>query len=258
MVGYGTVCNLMLKTLRKNTKAIVWAVMLSFLLWGGYSVSTSFRKEGRAVGEVFGKEITFQEFDSFYRGTQIFSPSTQKETDPEILKEKTWQNILYSREAKNQGFKVTDDEVRHEVLRLLQAQGLKNLSSQQYNRWVQANFKESPRQFEEKVRDFMQIHKLLRAQLEKPVVPPSDEELKKAHEEFLAKAPKDAKEKAPDFETWKKKYIEHLSFQNFMSWTADLYQKAEIKDYMPRPEGSVAVKQPVAEEASLPNEKNGQ
>ncbi|MBI3313965.1 MAG: SurA N-terminal domain-containing protein [Candidatus Omnitrophica bacterium] len=171
----------MLKTLRKNTKTIVWTVIVSFSLWGAYSVGTSLRKEGRAVGQVFGQDVSFQEFDFFYRGSQIFSPasSAQSPDDPEVLRQKTWQNIMYSRYAKRKGIQVTDEEVRAEVARLLKAQGLENAPAQNYQRWVESNFRESPRRFEEKVREFMRIHKLLREQIAKPATPPADEELRK-------------------------------------------------------------------------------
>lgn len=326
----------MLKTLRKNTKAVIWVVIISFSLWGAYSAATSLRKEGRAVGEVFGKEVTFQEFDFFYKGTQIFSPSGEAESDPEILKEKTWRNILYSREAKKQGIKAADEEVTGEVLRLLKAQGMENPSPQIYRRWAEYNFKESPRQFEEKVREFMRIQKLLRGQISKPAVPPSDEEVRK---EFLLDSttlaveairypkedearqayqnstdkknwPKEVEKnkgrviaskaaslreiarlagiskenilwlnhlpagsvsepvpsgkdyilfkilekqegKGEGFEAWKKKYLENLSFQNFMMWTMELYQKAKIKDYMPRPEGNIPLGRPAPEEGPV-------
>ena len=45
----------MLKGLRKNTKLIIWSVIIAFALWGGFSVGTQFQKEGRIAGEIFGK-----------------------------------------------------------------------------------------------------------------------------------------------------------------------------------------------------------
>ena len=109
----------MLKGLRKNTKIIIWMVILSFALWGGFSVGVQFKKEGRVAGEVFGKDITFQEFNRFYKSQLIFSMNGETAKNPDMIKEQTWQSLIYSREAKRLNVEVSDEDVRTEVLRLL-------------------------------------------------------------------------------------------------------------------------------------------
>ena len=93
----------MLKIFRQYTKVIIWIVVGSFILWGGYSVS-ALKKEGRFAGEAFGKAVTFQEYNQFYRATQLFMPAEKPIEDPELLREYTWQNIIYAREAKQKVF----------------------------------------------------------------------------------------------------------------------------------------------------------
>lgn len=206
----------MLKVLRKKTKLIVWTVVISFALWGGYSVGTSFRKEGRIAGEVFGKSVSFQEFESFHRAAQIFSFSGKPLEDPDEVKHQAWQTIMFSREAKQRKIEVTDDEVRDEVKRLLAAQKIENLTPEIYRQWLSATVRESPKVFEEQVREILRIRKLIREINEAPIESPREEE---ARQKFLLEsqeleaerisfaAEEEAKkfrEKVKDAKAWKK------------------------------------------------------
>lgn len=167
----------MLKVLRKNTKLIIWTVIVAFVLWGGYSVGTQFQKQGRIAGEVFGKEVTFQEFDRHYRAAQIFSYSGQTLQDPEQIKRQAWQNIIFAREAKQQKIKVSDNEVREEILRLLKLQKIENATPEVYRQWLKGALREDPRDFETKLRDLLLIQKLIAKMNEAPLMnPPTAEE----------------------------------------------------------------------------------
>ena len=122
----------MLQFFRHHTKAIVWASAICFILCGGYSI-TAMKKEGRFAGEVFGKSVTFQDYNRFYRATQLFMPSEKPIEDPDLLRTYTWQNIIYSKEAQREGVKVTDQDVRSEISGILKQQGLVDPTPQQYN-----------------------------------------------------------------------------------------------------------------------------
>lgn len=147
-----------LKFLRKNTKTVIWGVVIAFVLWGGFAVSTSFQTEGRVAGKVFGKEITFQEFNRFYRAAQIFSFTEKPPEDPDFIKRLAWENIILSQEAKREKVKVSDDEIRAEVLRLLQSQ---KVPLESYERWLKTSVGESPQDFEAELREILRIRKLL-------------------------------------------------------------------------------------------------
>lgn len=169
----------MLKLLRKKTRLIIWTVVACFALFGGYSAKTQFQKEGRIAGEVFGKAVTLQEYDRFFRANQIFSLTGKPIKDFDILRIQTWQNILYSREAKRLGIAVTDEEVRQELVGLLAKVGLGNPSEAQYEQWLSNTFREQPRRFEEMMRDMISIQKLVRQVMSAPVNPPSEDQIKK-------------------------------------------------------------------------------
>lgn len=199
----------MLKIFRKYTKVIIWFVVGSFILWGGYSIS-SLKKEGRFAGEVFGQPVTFQEYNQFYRATQLFMPSEQPVNDPDLLRDYTWQNIIYAREAKRKNIKVTDGDVRNEIANILQQQGLASPTAEQYRIWLTRTLHLSPREFEEGLREFMRIQKLLRTEIA-GFTPAGTDKLTdpKAKEAALAQQK-----------------------NSFMAWTSEVNQRAALKDYL--------------------------
>lgn len=201
---------IMLKIFRRYTKVIIWIVVGSFILWGGYSAS-ALKKESRFAGEAFGKSVSFQEYNQFYRATQLFMPSEKPVDDPKLLRDYTWQNIIYAREAKLKGIKIADEEVRGEIANILKQQGLVSPTAEQYKTWLTRSLHLSPREFEEGLREFMRIQKLLRVQIAsfapagtgKPADPKAGEEAA-------------TKEKTA-----------------FMAWTNDVNKRASLKDYLP-------------------------
>ena len=209
-----TLSAIMLKVLRRYTKVVIWFVVGSFILWGGYSVS-ALKKEGRFAGEAFGKSVSFQEYNQFFRATQLFMPSEKPVEDPKLLRDYTWQNIIYAREAKLKGIKITDEEVRGEISNILKQQGLVSPTEEQYKMWLTRSLHLSPREFEEGLREFIRIQKLLRVQIAR-FVPAGADKLTdpKAKEEATTKQKTD-----------------------FMIWTNEVNKRAALKDYFaPEPQ----------------------
>ena len=202
----------MMKFIRKNIKYSIWFLVAAFLIGSGVSLS-GMKKEGRFAGEVFGKSVTFQEYNQFYRATQLFMPSEKPIEDPDLLRNYTWQNIIYSREAKRKGVKITDEEVREEIAKILKQQGLTSPTAEQYRIWLTRSLHLSPREFEEGLREFIRIQKLLRVQIASFV--PA---------EFDKLTDPKAKEEAAE----KQKLA-------FMTWTNDVNKRADLKDYLALP-----------------------
>lgn len=167
----------MLKGMRKNTKIIIWIVVLSFALWGGFSVGVQFKKEGRVAGEVFGKDVTFQEFNRFYKSQLIFSMTGENAKDPETVKQQAWQSLIYSREAKRLKIEVSDADVRAEVIRLLAQQKMENVSVEIYREWLRRNIQETPEEFESKIRELLRVQRLVeKVKSEQKAEPMTEEE----------------------------------------------------------------------------------
>ncbi len=153
----------MLKSMRKNTKIIIWTVIISFALWGGFSVGVQFQKQGRFAGEIFGKPVTFQEYDRFYKSARIFSfGGDSAEKDENRVRQETWESLIFSREAKRTRVQVSDEEVRAEIIRLLALQKIENPTPEIYERWLRATIRETPQEFESQIRELLRIQKLLK------------------------------------------------------------------------------------------------
>ncbi len=218
----------MLKIFRQNTKIIIWITVIALaLLFGAGSIAdlVTGKKSGRFAGEVFGKSVTFQEYNQFSRATQLFMPSEKPLDDPELLRDYTWQNIIYSHEAKREGVKITDEEVRGEISNILHQQGLVRPTAEQYKIWLTRTLHLSPREFEEGLREFMRIQKLLRSQIMN-FVPAGTDKLTD---------PK-AKEAAAE-----KQKI------NFMAWTNNVNKRAALKDYLALPQAQEEAAEGVGE-----------
>lgn len=168
----------MLKMLRKNTKVIIWFIILSFCLWGAFSVGLQVSSGGQIAGRVFGRPISFQEFNKFLKASEIFSLTGDKVEDPGILEQHAWQNIIFASEAKRRKIKVSDDEVRDEIKRLLAAQKVPSNESS-YQLWVKAVSGSTPRNFEEMVREILRVQKLLREVQSAPVELPPEADVRK-------------------------------------------------------------------------------
>lgn len=150
----------MLKMLRKNTKLIIWFIIISFCLWGAFSVGVQMNQRGQIAGRVFGRPISFQEFNKFLKASEIFSLTGEPVKDPGILQQHAWQNIIFASEAKRRKIKVSDNEVRDEIKRLLTAQNVP-MDDAAYQAWVRSISGTTPRNFEEMVRETLRIQKLL-------------------------------------------------------------------------------------------------
>ncbi|HOW59885.1 MAG TPA: SurA N-terminal domain-containing protein [Candidatus Omnitrophota bacterium] len=217
----------MLKIFRQHTKVMVWivAAALIFLFGVGSIVDLIGQKNNsRFAGEVFGQTVTFKEYKRFAHATQLFMPSENPLEDPDLLREYTWQNIIYSREAKRQGINVSDKEVQTEIASLLKQQGLLNPTPEQYKYWLmrvfrttprdieieQRELQEWPREFEEGLREIMRIQKLLRGKVASLTAAGSEKLTDEKAKEEISKKSKEA----------------------FMKWTQEVNKKAALKDYL--------------------------
>ena len=153
----------MLKFLRKNTKTIVWTVVIAFVMWGGYAVQSQFQESNRAPGKIFGKEVSFRDYLTAGQIVGLFyvPPKDEEPPSAEQVEAQTWQFLILSREAKRRKITVSDDEVRQAIVHLLGNQGTLGLSGEEYARWVRSQFHREPAEFENQVRENLRVRKLL-------------------------------------------------------------------------------------------------
>ncbi|MFA7001663.1 MAG: hypothetical protein WC352_05920, partial [Candidatus Omnitrophota bacterium] len=105
----------------------------------------------------------------------------------ERIKQAAWQNIILSREAQKQKIQISDDEVRTEILRLLQASKIVDPTPEVYQRWLQSALRETPRDFEKKVREYLRIQKLIKRVNAEVLETPNDTEIRTRTQQHHAK-----------------------------------------------------------------------
>ena len=111
----------MLRTLRQNTKIVLWVVIVGFvgmivLAWG--MDITGRKSRSQIMGEVNGQKISIQ---SFRRAVQqaIAQQREQAETDPDYgsIVRDTWdtfvRELLFQQEIEKRNIRVNDAEIVH-------------------------------------------------------------------------------------------------------------------------------------------------
>lgn len=179
----------MLNFFRKNTKIIIWVVVIAFIAWGGFAVSLQFQEATRSPGRIFGKEVSYRDYLTAQRTVQIFSPPSPEGNppDPTQLEAQTWEFLLLSREARRRKIKVEDEEVRQGIARLLGEKEGSRLTPGEYLRWIEAAFHEPPREFENQLRERLRIQKLVR-EVRNGLKQNQEEEMKKWLLDLIRKA----------------------------------------------------------------------
>ena len=155
----------MLNIFRKNIKTIIWVIVFSFVAWGVGTLSVSNDASSPYAGSVRGEKITQKEFMLTMRFYELLTRAQQKNSDKvseplshDELRALTWQTIVVSREAKNQGIKVTDEDVKAEIEKLFSID--ERFSLILYQDWIRKNFDGRTRDFEEIIRKHLAVQKI--------------------------------------------------------------------------------------------------
>ena len=164
----------MFKMLRRHTKTVVWLIIMAFILWGGSSILVSQHKGTSYAGELFGKKVTYKEYNDMYQMVNLFHD--QGVTISESFEDRVWLHLALRREAVNRGVQVSDEEVKQEIQTLFRSG--EAFDPVRYEGWVRDVLKQSPRNFEEQIREFARIRKLVRSVLTQPREA-SEEEIQK-------------------------------------------------------------------------------
>jgi hypothetical protein len=178
----------MLKIMRKNTRIIIWCVVIAFALWGAGSLVVGTQELSPYAGEVQGEKIKLRDFEKQKKILKLFLPIEASNLPDSVLTLETFKQIALSQEAKRRGLKVTDVEVRSTIESLL-GRGGAGIDAEGYSQWTKSVLNEKPRDFEEALRQTLLAQKLL-GQLLKgagltsidPAQKLSDEEKKKIEE----------------------------------------------------------------------------
>lgn len=157
----------MFKGLRKNMKLIMWALLVTFVLWGGGSVIRSGRKGPNYAGKVFKSSVSFQEYAQAWEACKSEALMRYGEKFHQVaeylnLEQEAWNRIILLREAKRRKIKANDDEVIDRIKGMPIFQGKDDsFANDLYVRIVKYYFKSTPRDYEERVRQDLKISRLV-------------------------------------------------------------------------------------------------
>lgn len=151
----------MLKTLRKNTKLIIWLTIAAMGLWTASSIAVGQGKQQTYAGEVFGKKIRYKEFNSAEKMVSLFSPDSLQIGESAL--DKVWFYLALKHDAENRKITVSDQEVVAFIDKTFSLNHAASIAG--YENWVRNVLKDTPRNFEEIVRDYLKIEKLLQQNL---------------------------------------------------------------------------------------------
>lgn len=167
--------------------AIAAVVLPGFMLWGIGDEKASAPKNAGSIGSQKISTTQFvREYEALRRELELFygiqSPAWLEGTD---LQELTWQRMLLVRAARDQGIRVSNDEVIEWIQKLPVFTDSKGQFSQErYSSIIQNHYRVDERHFEENTRDFLVLRKIrekIRGQAQV-----SDTEIRSAFERTFA------------------------------------------------------------------------
>ncbi|MDD5084999.1 MAG: SurA N-terminal domain-containing protein [Candidatus Omnitrophica bacterium] len=174
----------MFKILRKNTKIVIWIIVLAFGIWGAGTLAVSRKKSASYAGSVFGDPVSYRQFEMTNKMVHYLLEKQLRQKDgslPDLpgdyFTKATFEELALLHEAKRKKIKVSDDEVRQALRGFIGVEGAINENA--YTDWVTRTFREQPRNFEEALRDVIRTRKLLRTVTDDITV--TNEEVEKAY-----------------------------------------------------------------------------
>ena len=144
-------------------------------------------KKVKTIGRIEGRKITTSRFNHHLTTVKVwYALFTENKNDKNIRREynqKTWQFLLLLWKAEKDKIEVTDEEVINRIRTLFTYQ--ERFHKELYLRFVEHNLRMRLRTFEECIRDFIKIERVVGKYIKIEV---SDEEIKKLYQRDTQKA----------------------------------------------------------------------
>ena len=128
------------------------------------------------VGEVFGREVSSQEFSYYLKTASLFTRLGEQDRPDEEIVQEAWQNLIFRQEAGELNITVSREELREELNRLLSEKGIE-YGTEDYYAFVIMQLNEDAGVFERRIENLLIINKFMKFKTN-PEVLVTEEEMK--------------------------------------------------------------------------------
>ncbi|MFH1867913.1 MAG: peptidylprolyl isomerase [Candidatus Omnitrophota bacterium] len=128
------------------------------------------------MGEAFGKPVTVENFNYYYKTAAVFTRSGKESRDEEDVRQEAWQNLVFRHEARELDITIEPEKLKEDIKRLMDEKGVAH-GSQEYRDWVENEFGEDVKTFERRIEDLLIINKFIDIKFN-PEIIISEEEVK--------------------------------------------------------------------------------
>ena len=156
------------------TFLLCWLICLSLLSAAEADNEDYFRTN--IIGEVFGREVSGQEFGYYLKTTSLLTRSGEQDRPDEEVVHEAWQNLIFRQGADELNITVSWEELREELNRLLSERGLE-YGTEDYHAFIMMQLKESDTVFKRRIEDLLIINKFMELKTN-PEVSVTEEEMK--------------------------------------------------------------------------------
>lgn len=232
-----------MRGMREGMKPVMWAVAAAFVLSLTFVGATTLRKiirgeqQGPAVVIIDGRKVSQREFEeAFVRELRLRYRRYQQQNQKPLTEEaerdlrlatagatlnKIVQEELISREAKRLGIRVTDEDVKNYLVNNPNFQVAGEFDAGVYKRWLEEQLGMTPGEFEEEIRKFILMDRVMAVVGDAARVSPAEaraqweEDNEKVQVEYISLKPAAGLPTPPTDQQLKNYYTAHLERYRF-------------------------------------------
>ncbi|MEA3328913.1 MAG: peptidyl-prolyl cis-trans isomerase [Candidatus Omnitrophota bacterium] len=183
---------MIIKSMRKFTKQIIWALIITFALWGaGTAITGGKKQKGPAfAGTIFSRKVSFKEYAASYNACRnqaimFYGDKFSSVAKYLGLEQAAWDRLILLNQIKKQNITVSDEQVIETIKKYPFFQKDGKFNKALYDYLITAIFRTTPRVFETEIKDSLSIEKMRNSIVSKITV--SEEEIKDAYKKEFDK-----------------------------------------------------------------------
>lgn len=162
--------------IRKNPFILLLFFLVHASAFSGAGFASEVYSESDIIGEAFGRPVTKQEFEYYYKTAVIFTRTGKEDRAEEEIIQEVWENLIFRQGARELKIAVSPEELREELARLLSEKGIE-YGTEDYYAFVMIQLNEDVSVFERRIENLLIINKFMELKTN-PQVSVTEEEMK--------------------------------------------------------------------------------